>query len=106
MQITFIQYPGDNEYVRIENAGTEAQDLTGWHLLSGVGQERYDFPAGHMLQPEAFVRIHSGPDATNDPPFDMLWTAEYVWDDEGDRAELYDSEGRLVDGRCYKQGCN
>ncbi len=106
VQITFIQYPGDNEYVRIENTGATAQDLTDWHLLSGLGQERYAFPAGHMLEPESFVRIHSGPDAINDPPFDMLWTTAYVWDDDGDRAELYDSEDRLVDRRCYKRGCD
>lgn len=106
LRITFVQYPSDDEYVRIENASDTARDLTGWSLLSVVGEERFNFPAGYVIGADAFVRVHSGPDAPSNPPFDLMWTSSYVWDDAGDRAELFDSEGNRVDSRCYKSGCN
>lgn len=105
IRITFVQYSGRDEYVQIANNGTAAQNMADWSILSVVGNQRYMFSTGYVLDPGTSIRVHSGPNAVSNPPTDPLWSTTYIWDDDGDEAELYDSTGRLVDSRCYKAGC-
>lgn len=103
--IGYLNYDSSNEYVRIANVGTAAQVMTGWSILSVVGSQRYHFPAGYMLAAGENVYVHSGQDASNSPPLHLFWTTAYIWNNAGDKAELYDANGNLVDDRCYKDGC-
>lgn len=103
--ITFISYDSSNEYVSIRNDGAAGQIMTSWSLLSVVGSQSYYFPFGYTLAPGATVRIHSGPNATNNPPASLLWTNAYIWNNDGDKAILYNAQGQPVDTYCYRDGC-
>jgi hypothetical protein len=104
VRISALQYSGRDEYIEIVNEGA-AQNLTGWSILSVRGNQRYAFPDEYALGPGVTVRVHSGPDAANNPPGDLLWTTDHIWNNDGDKAELYDSSERLIDSRCYNAGC-
>jgi hypothetical protein len=79
--------------------------MTGWKINSVVGNQWYYFPSGYTLAADTTVRVHSGPDAINNPPGDLLWTTAYIWNNDGDKAVLYNSVGQAVDSYCYKAGC-
>lgn len=79
--------------------------MTGWRIVSVVGNQVYNFPAGYTLAADATVRVHSGPGALNNPPDDLFWTTGYIWNDAGDKAELRDPTGLVVDSLCYGSGC-
>jgi hypothetical protein len=97
--ITYIHYDARDEYVRIKNRGTTGQSMSGW-WLKDEADNTYYFP-NIALDAGAHVRIHSGPDAYDDPPADYLWTRRYIWNNGGDTAYLYDAAGRLVDTYSY-----
>ena len=90
LKIAMIHHEGRDEYFIITNFGNRSVNLKGWKLYSHGGQE-YIFPAIELF-PGASVSIHSGPGATG-----IVWTRKYVWNDEGDKAILYDPEGNVVD---------
>jgi hypothetical protein len=60
---------------------------------------------GYVLAAGASVRVRSGPDAVDNPPGDLFWSAAYLWNNEGDRAVLYDEGDGVVEGVCYLDGC-
>lgn len=99
--IQAIQEQTDNEQVIIQNPGL-AQDMTGWRLVSGDGEQSFAFPAGFVLMSDSEVRIHSGPAATATTPNDMIWTEAHVWRDESDRASLLDADGNEVSTYSYQ----
>ena len=100
-----VQYdsPGDDtgsntslnkEWIRVTNAGTTTQSLTGW-TLSDPQAHIYVFPA-FKLKPGKTVTVHTGP-GTNSRT-DLFWDAGgYVWNNSGDKALLKDSARKLVD---------
>jgi len=83
------------EIVTIVNDTSQPVDMTGWRLVSEVGNQEYYFPA-FTLQPSANVMVVSGKNAENNPPAELLWTTTYVWNNKGDPGALYDNEGKLV----------
>jgi hypothetical protein len=101
--ITYIEYnpPGDDvqgEYVRIENSGGLAANMTNWTLADIAGHV-YTFPT-FTLNPGAYVRVwtKSGTDTASD----LYWgRGAAVWNNTGDCAYLRDSGGSLIDGYCY-----
>lgn len=95
LRITGIIYDQTDEVVTIENCGGP-QAMAGWRLLSVVGSQTYYFPADCVIQARGCVRIHSGPDAMDAPPFDLFWTRSYIWRNAGDEAILYDADGQQV----------
>lgn len=98
--IAGLQYEGKDEVVVIRNTGL-AQDMTGWQLYSGQGEQRFSFPAGFVLMPDAEVRIHSGPEAKAATPNDLVWTTRHIWRNEGDTASLIDADGTVVSTFVY-----
>ena len=111
--IANIGYETRDEYIEIKNQGTASQDMTNWKIQSyqniGGGCEPtdqwYTFPGGYILDAGVSVRIHSGPDAYNSPPSDLLWTTQYIWHNDGDKAVLYNATGSVVDTDCYNECC-
>lgn len=49
-----------------------------------------------MLNEGASVKITSGLNAENQLPTHLKWTEGYIWSNDGDIAELYNSEGEKV----------
>jgi hypothetical protein len=72
--------------------------LSGWDIVSVVGPQLFTFPA-YTLQPGASVSVHSGPDAPPTGGNVIRWTGAYIWNNDGDSAELRDPAGALVDER-------
>jgi len=106
VRIVDLAYDERDETVTLRNDGLKDQSLTGWSLLSGVGNQRFHFPDGYTLSVGGTVRIHSGPDAYGNPPGDLLWTKSYVWNNAGDVAVLYDDVGREVHRLGYFAAAN
>jgi hypothetical protein len=95
-QVTGLNKPG--EVVSVTGSG----DMTGWYLISMLGDQRFDFPAGYVLS--GTVHVYSGLRDSPPPGNTLFWTKEFVWDNvQDDDAYLYDCIGRLVsvfdDGR-------
>ncbi|MBE2233976.1 MAG: NADH-quinone oxidoreductase subunit NuoB [Anaerolinea sp.] len=95
LAIAEMQILGADEFIVIRNSGL-AQDMTGWRLHSGAGDQSYSFPAGFVLMPDAEVRVHSGPEAAVAGPNDQVWTKRHMWRNEGDTANLMDADGNVV----------
>lgn len=107
-RIGIIQYSGTNEYIRIDNFGSAPQNMTGWSIQSYRNSDcqpdpsqRYTFPSGYVLAAGASVRVHSGPDATNNPPGSLRWTTSYIWHNDGDRGNLRNTSGQVVSTYAY-----
>ena len=100
-----------DEVVIIVNGSGRDLDLTGYRLISRGGQvfEFQRTPVNdHCCVIKAYdlLRIHSGPgnDRPFDDPRDLHWLRKdglpyraRVWNDVGDRAELVDDNGNVVD---------
>ncbi|HOQ99806.1 MAG TPA: lamin tail domain-containing protein [Anaerolineae bacterium] len=100
-RITAIEYAGRDEYVEIANEGPLLLALSGWVLTSSGQKAPFAFPVGYVLPAGGRVRVHSGPEAMDNPPGDLKWSGAYLWNNEGDEAALYDAAGNLVDRRAY-----
>jgi len=83
------------EVATIFNTGSDPVDMTGWRLVSTTGDQQYTFPA-FTLQAGATVQVTSGSNAVDNPPTQLKWTTGYIWNNDGDPAELYDASGNLV----------
>jgi hypothetical protein len=93
------------EYVRIQNLGASAQDVTGWSVVSVVGSQTFYFPTGFVLDPHATVELQSYDGAVHNPPVILLWTTIPIWNNNGDKAELHDDQGMLISDACYGDAC-
>ena len=105
LRIVDLSYSGRDEFISVRNNGLSSQSMAGWKIISVVGDQTYSFPAGYTLGVGVTVRVHSGPDAFGNPPTDLLWTTGYIWNNSGDKAELRNSSGVVVNSQCYGAGC-
>lgn len=105
LEITELFYDSRDEYIEIANNGPGGQDLTNWTIESVVGPQTYNFPITTTIGVSETIRIHSGPNATDNPPDDLKWSGAYIWNNNGDKAELRDDQGFVIDSVCYKAGC-
>ncbi len=105
LSIAYVKYSGSDEYVEIHNSGPGNQPMDGWTLVSVVGNQVYHFPSNFTLTAGASVRVHSGPGAFENWPTDLKWTTRYIWNNSGDKAELRDTRGRVIDSECWGSGC-
>ena len=112
LRITELFYDGDvprvesDEYVEVENVTDEAVDLGGWILMSAAGgrnnDQVYRFPTGASIQPGQRCRVYTDEDHPELPcAFRWGYTRSAVWNNGGDKAELRDADGALVDHYCY-----
>jgi hypothetical protein len=75
--------------------------MTNWRIHSVVGDQWFYFPSGYTLNAGATVYVHSGPDAFDSPPTDLLWGYAYIWNNDGDEAVLYNDVGQEIDRYGY-----
>jgi len=61
------------ESVTIENRSTNGIDVSGWVLISEIGDQRFTFPTGTVIPVGASITVVSGPDATAGAGR-LLWT--------------------------------
>jgi hypothetical protein len=97
----------NDEFVVLENEGTEKISLSGWTLTdetaTGARRHVYTFPGIVFLSPreKAYVRTGQGEDLFqkgNHPRWNLHWGRHsFVWNNEGDTATLFDAEGNKVD---------
>jgi len=88
------------DYVSIANRGGDTTDLKGWFIKSCVGDgQHFVFPEGTELAPGQTITVWSGKnsDKRHNPPFSLSWTKRFIWNNKGDNAALYNSDGDLVD---------
>jgi len=111
LRIGYIQYSGGDEYARVDNVGSTVQNMSGWSIQSYDGasctplaSQIYWFPSGYVLGPGQSVRVHSGPDAISAPPGDLKWTGSAMWNNDGDRGDLRNASGSVVNTYRYG-GC-
>jgi micrococcal nuclease len=85
----------NGEYVVLANTGDDPVDLTGWTLRDSSSQNRFVFPIGFTIAPDAEVTIRTGPGPDTDDT--LQWRLDHpVWDNAGDTAFLVDSNGNVV----------
>jgi len=84
------------ETVTIRNNSVKNFDLTGWYLRSKTAKEPYQFPDGYTLKAGSTAYIHSGPMATESLPAHLFWSKDYMWNNDEDQANLYDSTANIV----------
>lgn len=84
------------EIVIIKNAIKKDINLTDWRLVSTKGNQTYKFKSGYIVKAGAEVQIISGPKAIGNGKTKLLWTKSYIWNNDGDTAELYNNKGALI----------
>ncbi|HHW90952.1 MAG: thermonuclease family protein [Limnochordia bacterium] len=89
----------ESELVIITNVGKHSVNMSGWTIRSVVGDQKDILPAGTVLEPgETLVVVSGG----NPCPLNAkchLWNGtgrSNIWNNSGDTAELWDTQGRLV----------
>jgi hypothetical protein len=83
------------EYIIIKNSSFNAVDLTGWKVVSVLGNQSFTFPTFN-LEPDAFVKVG---DSEKNSDIDFHWLdGGGTWNNsKSDPAELYNSNDELVD---------
>src|SRR3989344_1373641 len=86
------------DYVELKNNNSVKINLRGWKILdtTPTNQKRHEFifPKDFFLQPDASVKIWSG--VGNDDASNIYQNRRAkIWNNAGDTAELYDSQGNL-----------
>lgn len=89
--ISYIYYGEDPEYIKLKNISDEIINLSGWKIVSRIGNLEYSFK-NLELKPGYVVTLYSGHSAEKN-----VWTNQFIWNNEGDVAYLYDNLGNLVD---------
>ena len=97
----------NEEFVVLENAGTEKISLAGWTLTdetaTGARRHIYKFPQTVSLssREKAYVHTGSGEDLFEEgkpSKWILHWGRHaFVWNNEGDTATLFDAKGNKVD---------
>lgn len=86
----------NGEVALITNNSTSDVNMTGWKLVSVIGNQNYNFPNGFILKARASVKITSGKSAYDNGSISLKWTNANIWNNDADTAELYDNKGKLI----------
>jgi len=93
--ITSLDCKSKPEIMVVENAGTSAQDMTGWKVEDRGSKNTFNFPAGFSLGAGASVELVSGASG-DDTGETIYWNKGPVWNNDGDTGSLIDSSGQLA----------
>lgn len=94
IQITTVNL--DEETVVIKNNSTDNIKLSKWRLVSVRGTQEFIFPVDTILRALDEIKVISGPKAESKNDNTIIWTKKYIWNNDGDTAELYDDENNLI----------
>ncbi len=88
----------NGEWVEIKNTGSTAVNLKGF-VLEDESQHKFIFP-DFVLNPGKTVRVYSGSGTSTSES--LYWGSKSaIWNNDGDTACLYDSNGKLIDTYKY-----
>ncbi len=96
------QEPGteSDEYIAFRNVASEELELTGWQIVSVRGDQRFRFPLGFQMAPGSVCRVYTN--QVHPEHCGLSWqSAQPIWRNSGDKAELRDAAIRLIDWFCY-----
>ncbi len=95
--VQIVNLNKSDEYVVIENKGTDAIALAGWVLVSEKGNQRYSFPNGFILSPGASVTVWAIKLGANNATNLYSGFSSNIWNNsDRDDAVLLDSTGAEV----------
>jgi len=86
----------EEELLVLKNNKEEDVDLSNWKIISVVGNQEFIFPENTIIKSDEIIKVKSGRYAENDAKT-LIWSKAYIWNDDGDKAELYDNKGILID---------
>ncbi len=86
----------EKELVVIKNNTDENINLNDWLLLSVKGKQEFDFSQNTIIKAGEILKIRSGRSATKEENT-LVWTKAYIWNNDGDKAELYNEKDELID---------
>jgi hypothetical protein len=89
-----------DEYVEFRNVSGDEVDLTGWHLVSVQGNQVFSFPAGKRIASGQTCRLYTNEDHAEHCGINWR-SGQAIWANAGDKAELRNAGGLLVDHLCY-----
>jgi len=83
------------EYIIISNVGDSDVDVTGWRILSVLGEQEFIIPT-YIIKPGATLKIG---DSEENGDVDFHWLdGRGTWNNsKSDSAELYDSDNYMID---------
>ncbi len=84
----------NGEYVILKNSASEAAEIGGWRLCD-FANHCFRFPPGATIEGGGRILIHTG---TGQPDGERFYMGRNraIWNNGGDTATLYDSEGATV----------
>ncbi|GAB6136878.1 MBL fold metallo-hydrolase [Halanaerobaculum tunisiense] len=83
------------EVVTIANKSNKQINISHWKLVSDTGNQTFVFPKKTTLAAGETLKVISGRGKTPGPNT-ILWTKRYIWNNDGDSAKLYNSNGQLI----------
>ena len=95
IQLSLMDCKGKPENVVISNKGTSNLDMTGWSISDDGRKHTFNFPSGFTLNSGLSVEIVSG-GAGQDTSAIIYWKKQTVWNNDGDTATLFDSDGNSI----------
>jgi Predicted hydrolase (metallo-beta-lactamase superfamily) len=84
------------EMVTLENRSDHTVDMSFWKLVSKKGYQTFDFPEKYKLKAGETIYISSGAQKQHIKRY-IHWLSDYLWNNKGDTAQLYNEKGELVD---------
>jgi competence protein ComEC len=84
----------NDEYVVLENTGTEPVDLSGWTLRDDAGAT-YTFPEGTTIDSGAELTLRTG--SGDDTATELYWgSSRPIWNNDGDTVIVTNAAGEEV----------
>ncbi len=83
------------EVVTLLNRSDTVVNLTGWKLVSEVGNQIFSFPSGTTLPGGGILKVVSGTNAHAGTDV-LVWTDSNIWNNQGDPGALINAEGQIV----------
>jgi hypothetical protein len=94
--ISNVTLEGSVESVVIKNSTDNVVDLADWKLVSETGGQEYIFKQGTKIPAKGKLKVVSGRGAEAASPDIILWNNSYIWNNDGDRAALYNTSDELI----------
>jgi hypothetical protein len=92
-EISITRVDRKKEEVDILNISNGPINLEGYTLVSVKGNQRYIFET-YILEPQSTVTVYS-----KGGEGQLEWSADYIWNNDWDVAELYDPQGNLLNAQ-------